>query len=526
MGSVQTATPVSTKRSLIEQPAFAAVPVLAIAAVRLVLWALFATRYGYFRDELYYLACGEHLAWGYVDQPPLIAVVAWFARHVLGGGLHAIRFFPALAHAGAIVIAALLAREMGARRFGQWLAALCMLVGPGALGLSHLLTMNAFEPLFWCGAALVLLRVMHTGNERLWLIAGVIAGVGLLNKYSMAFFAGAMVAGMLLTSQRKSFAKPWIWIALVIAALIALPNFMWQMHRGYPFLVLMHNVRASGRDVALGPLAFIGQTALYLMPLTAVVWMPGVVWLFTPSGKRFRALGWTFLILFAFMVASRSKIYYFAPIAPLVFGAGGALWQRILDPRPRLAWLKAVFAVLFVGFGALLAPMVLPVLSADQYLRAAEKLPFLRPPAFEHQRTGPLPQLYADMYGWREMAEKVAAAYKALPPDVREQTIVFANNYGDGSAIQFFGPQYGIPADRVYGGHQNFWFWGPPPFQPKAMIVTDDTVRSLQRWCDNVQVVDHVGHPFSRRDEWFPLLLCTGFKPDIKSAWPKLRKWN
>jgi hypothetical protein len=342
----------------------------------------------------------------------------------------------------------------------------------------------------------------------------------------MAFFGASLLLGVVLTPLRRSFARPWLWIALAIAALIALPNFLWQMHRGYPFLVLMHNIRAGNRDVHLNPIQFIAQTALLLHPLTALVWMPGIVWLFTRTGKRFRAIGWTFLALLAFMITAKAKIYYFSPIGPIVFGAGGALWQRWTDARPRLAFVKPVFAVLLIATGALLAPMAIPVLSANQYLRAAEKLPFLRPPAFEHQRTGPLPQLYADMYGWREMAEKVAAAYNALPADVRDQSIVFANNYGDASAIQFFGPQYGLPANRVYGGHQNYWFWGPPPFQPKTLIVTDDTVRSLQRWCDDVQVIGHIGHPFSRRDEWFDLLQCTGFHQDMKAAWPKLRRWN
>jgi hypothetical protein len=510
----------------LDRPAFAAAVVLSIATVRMLLWLLFAQNYGYFRDELYYLACGEHLAWGYVDQPPLIAVVAWIARHLLGGGLYALRLFPALGHAGAIILAALLAREMGARRFGQWLAALCMLIGPGPLGLSHLFTMNAFEPLFWCGCALVLLRIIHTGNERLWLICGVLAGVGLLNKYSMAFFGGAMLLGVLLTPQRRSFARPWLWLALLIAGLIALPNFLWQMHRGYPFLVLMHNVRSSGRDVTLGPVAFIGQTALFLNPFTALVWMPGVAWLFTRAAKPFRALGWTFLILLAFMIVAGAKMYYFAPIAPIAFAAGGALWQRLTDARPRLAFAKPTLAVLVTVTGVLFAPMVLPVLPVNTYLRAAEKLPFLRPPAMEHQRTGPLPQIYADMFGWREMAEKIATAYKNLPPDLRSQTIVFANNYGDAGAAQFFGPQFGLPADRVYGTHQNYYFWGPPPFQPKALIVTSDRIESARRWCNNVQVVDRVQHPLSRRDEWFDLLLCADFKGDLKAAWPQLRHWN
>jgi hypothetical protein len=331
---------------------------------------------------------------------------------------------------------------------------------------------------------------------------------------------------MLLTSQRRSFARPWLWLALLIAVIIALPNFFWQMHRGYPFLVLMHNVRASGRDVTLGPFAFIGQTALFLNPFTALVWIPGVVWLFTRAAKPFRPLGWTFLLLLAFMIAAGAKVYYFAPIAPLASGAGGALWERLLQMRPRLGFLKPALAVLIAATGALFAPMVLPVLPVDTYLRAAEKLPFLRPPAMEHQRTGPLPQIYADMFGWEEMAQKVATAYKSLPPDLQAKTIVFTNNYGDGGAVQFFGPKYGVPADRVYGNHQNYYFWGPPPFQPKALIVTSDSVQSARRWCDQAQAAGRVEHPLSRRDEWFDLVLCTDFKGDLAAAWPKLRHWN
>ena len=218
--------------------------VFSLPACKLLLHLYTGRHYGYFVDELYYLACSRHLAWGYVDQPPLIAWITWMARSVLGDSLPAIRLLPAVAGAGEVALAALIARELGGRRFAQGLAALATLVAPGILAADNLLSMNAFEPLFWMGCVWLLIRMVKTGNHRLWIWFGILAGFGLENKYSMLIFGAGIVLGLLLTAQRRALASPWFWIAGALAFLIFLPNLLWNIQHHFPFLEFNQRARA------------------------------------------------------------------------------------------------------------------------------------------------------------------------------------------------------------------------------------------------------------------------------------------
>ena len=250
--------------------------VLGISACKFLVHLYAGRSYGYFVDELYYLACSRHLDWGYVDQPPLIALVTWIARSLLGDSLPAIRFFPAVAGAAEVALTALIARELGGKRFAQSLAAIAALVAPGFLAADSLLSMNAFEPLFWMGCAYLFIRIVKTGNQKLWIWFGILSGVGLENKYSMLIFGAAIVLGLLLTPQRRSLTSPWLWIAGAITFLIFLPNLLWNIQHHFPFLELQANIRRSGRDVHLGPLAFFAQEILTMLPLTLPIWLAGL----------------------------------------------------------------------------------------------------------------------------------------------------------------------------------------------------------------------------------------------------------
>ena len=249
--------------------------ILGIAACKLLVHLYAGRHYGYFVDELYYLACSRHLDWGYVDQPPLIALITWTSRSILGDSLPAIRFLPALAGAAEVALTSLIAFELGGNRLAQVLATVCVLAAPGILATDNILSMNAFEPLFWLGCAWLFLRIVKTGNQKLWIWLGVVAGVGLENKYSMLIFGAGIVVG-LFTPERRAFASLWFWIACAIALLIFLPNLLWNIQYDFPFLELQRNIRHSGRDVRLGPLAFFGQEILSMHPLTLPVWLAGL----------------------------------------------------------------------------------------------------------------------------------------------------------------------------------------------------------------------------------------------------------
>ena len=250
-----------------------------IAIVKLAVHLYAGRRYGFFVDELYYLACARHLDWGYVDQPPLIALIAWIGRSTLGDSLAATRLFPALAGGSLVLLTGLIARELGGRRFAQGLAALTVLLAPAFLAMDHFLSMNAFEPLFWMGCALVLIRIVKTGNQKLWLWFGVLAGLGLENKHSMLMFGFGIVLGLLLTPQRRFLRNPWMWAGGGIALLIFLPNLLWNIQHHFPFLELQANIRRDGRNVSLSAGAFWLQEFLALLPLSLPVWLGGL-WFF------------------------------------------------------------------------------------------------------------------------------------------------------------------------------------------------------------------------------------------------------
>ena len=509
-----------------QRPAFAAVGVGVVILVKLALMLSCITQYGYFRDELYYLACSEHLSWGYVDQPPLVVAIVWAVRHTLGSSLFAIRLLPALAGCGSILLAALIAREMGGRRVAQVIAALGVLSAGVFLIMDHLITMNAFDPLFWMACAFIVLRIQKTGNERLWLLFGVISGFALLNKYSIGFFAVGIVAGLLLTPMRKSLARPWIWIGGVIATAIFLPNFLWQMHRDFPFLQLMHHIRQSGRDVSFGPIGFIAQQILMLGPLAAPALFTGVAWFFTRRGKPYRVLGWAYLVTLIEMIVLKGKNYYLAPIYPMIFAAAGVALEQWSagKVRPWRSRTVVAYVSLWMLSFVLLLPIALPVLPVETYIRYTKAL-HIEVPKFENQPQGRLPQIYADMFGWPEMAQTVAQYYNSLPPGERQKTAIYGNNYGDLSAIDFFGPRYGLP--KPIGAHQTYWFWGPRQYTGESIILLgEDDPTSLRQHCASLTTVAELHDPLARPDENLPIYHCRGLDTTLQALWPRLKKFD
>ena len=501
----------------------AAAAVVAIAIAKLAVHLYAGRHYGYFVDELYYLACSRHLDWGYVDQPPLIALLTWVWRSVLGQSLSAIRLLPALAGVAEVVLTALIARELGGKRFAQALAAMAALVAPGVLAGDGLLTMNAFEPLFWMGCAYLLIRLIKTENEKLWIWFGVVAGFGLENKYSMLIFGAGLVLGLLLTPQRRLLASRWLWAGGAIAFLIFLPNLLWNIQHHFPFLELQANIRASGRDVPLGPVAFFVQEILLMHPLTLPIWLGGLwFYFFTEAGKRFRAIGWSWVFAAAVIGGLSPRVYYLFPAFPVLFAAGGVLWEQLLA-RPKLGWLKLAYPALMLLGGAVFAPLAIPLLPPETYIRYTKALG-LDQPAIETHELGPLPQIFADQFGWEEMAVVVARVYNDLPPDVRARTAIFAQTYGQAGGIDLFGPKYGLPP--AISGHQSYFLWGPRGYTGESMIVMADRQQNLERLFTGVRKAGQVYDRYSMPYNHFDVFYCSGMRRPLQELWPRVKKWN
>lgn len=490
-----------------------------IALVYFALHLVTSTRYGYFRDALYYLACSEHLDFGYVDQPPMIAVLGWFNRHTLGTSLPALLFWPALAGTSRIVLTAAFARELGAGRFGTTLAA-ALAATPGVWWvIDHQFAMNAFEPLVWGGLAFVILRLINTSNPKLWLVFGAIAGVGLQTKYSVIIFASALILGLLLTRQRKILFTPWILAGGVIAFLIFLPNLIWNIQHDWPFLELMRNIRETGKDVVLPPHKYLLQQALMMNPASFPFWFAGLLFYFiSRNARNYRAFGWAFVITIAFFLITHGKDYYSAAAYLIVLAASAVAAERLSRPLR-----TACFVWLALGVLPLL-PLVLPILPIDTFLRYQSHLPFEVPKTETSFVGEALPQYYADEFPWPGLVAEVARVYHTLTPDEQKRTAIFGTNYGQAAAVDFFGPQYGLP--KAISGHQNYFLWGPRDYTGEIVILLGEEEDDGCDDFESVTVAAKLNNPYAYRYENRPILLCRGLKWDLQKEWPRVKNWR
>jgi Dolichyl-phosphate-mannose-protein mannosyltransferase len=503
-----------------------------VAAIYFAALIITATRYGYFRDALYYLACSEHLDWGYVDQPPLIALLAWVARHTFGTSLRALLLWPALAGCGRILLVAAFARELGAKKYGISLAAVLAAIPAAWIAIDHQFAMNAFEAVFWTGCAFVLLRMIRTGDVKLWIAFGAIGGLGLENKYSMGFFAAALLLGLLLTPQRKLLWTLWLLAGGGVALLIFLPNLLWNVHHHWPFLELMRNIRASGRDIALPPLKYLGQQALMMAPQTLPFWLAGLgFYLFSRRAVAYRVFGWAFVLTIGFFMAMHGKDYYSAPAYSMVLAAGAVAAELFFDSarfaeRPRLRRFLRGATIRVPVIGLLLGlPIILPVLPIEKFV-AFQKWIGLEPPPTEKNQIGVLlPQYYADEFGWTDMVEQVARVYHSLPPEEQAKTAIYTTNYGQAGAIDFFGPRYGLP--KAICAHQNYFLWGPHDYTGEIMIlVGSENIEDARPHFASVEVAATLNNPYAMPHETHPILLARGSKVDLRQVWPRLKHWD
>jgi hypothetical protein len=505
-----------------------------IALAKLVFHIYFNNRYGYFRDEFDYIACGDHLGWGYVDQPPLIPFLTHISRAVLGDSLRAIRFLPALASSLLVVQAALIARELGGKRYAMLLTAVTIVIAPQYLSNGSLLGTNCLEPNLWMGCAYFVILAIKRNHPRHWLWFGVIAGFGLEEKYSIALFGFGIVVGLLLTEHRRVFLNKWIWLGGVAAFLIFLPNLLWNIHYHWPFLQLMHRIRAEHRDVVLPAGQYFLQQTLLVDPITAPIWIAGLIaFLFWSPLKPYRVLGWSYLVCYATFFLLHGKNYYLAPIYPMLLAAGAVVIESALSRtgaparQHRLSWLKPVIVLILLASGAHLAPIVVPVLSPEKFLAYAKTLPFKLPVMEHSHERAALPQWYADQFGWQEIVAETTVAWNKLAPAERADCGIFAQDYGQAGAIDFLGRQYGLP--KSLSGHQSWYLWGPRGYSGNCMIILDDSRENLEALWKNVEYVGtSADNPYALEKN-IDVFICRGSKfGTMADLWPKpnIKKWR
>lgn len=492
-----------------------------IAAIKFLFHMATANFYGFFIDELYFLACGQHLAWGYVDMPPLTAFQAWLTRALFGDSAYSIRLFPSLAGAGLVLLTGAIVRELGGGRFAQVLAALVILFAPGYLAFDSYLSMNSIEPLVWSGCALIVIRIIKRNDPRLWPWFGLISGIGLLNKHTMFVFGFALVVALLLTADRVLMFNRWFVVAGVIAFAIFLPNLIWEIRHHFPHLELLANIKRNGRDVQMNPIVFLLWDVLLLNPIAAPLWIAGLVSLIGGSLKRFRLIGFAWAIAYAVLIATHGRFYYLLPAFPPIIAAGAIATERLAEGGRQ--WMQPAYAAAIIVVGALIAPSAVPILPPQAYFRYVAAT-HLGQPRFEHRQTTSMPQLFADRFGWPEMVATVARAYYSLPPAERARTAIFGNDFGQAAAVDFYGPRYGLP--KSIGNHLTYWFLGPRNYTGESVLVLGDHRESLEREFEIVRPMGQIGHPYAMAQEHFTLYLAQKPHQTFQAWWPRLKKFD
>jgi len=481
-------------------------------------------RYGYFRDELYFIATSKHLAFGYVDFAPLSAFVLRLSRVILGDSVHGIRFLPALAYGAEILLTALITAELGGRLFAVFLACVSVLLAPVIVGNATRFSMNPFEPLFWMGCVYFLVRAIQQNNLKLLVWCGVLAGFGVENKHSTAFFLVSLLGGLLVTSEWQLLRNQWFWIAAALIALIALPNLIWQYQHQFPTWVDLSNVKKMHKNIELPPIPFVRQQTMMLSPGSALVWIAGLGFLlFHREGKQYRFLSVTYMLFLAIMTALKAKDYYLAPIYPMLFAAGGVFWERFASEHKRLRWVNVVVAAAVIILGIIALPLTVPILPVDKIVPYEEALG-IKTTRTEVAHSGLLPQHFGDEFGWKEMVQAVASVYNAMPPAQRAKTGILAGNYGEAGAIDFFGSRYGLP--NAISAHQNYYFWGSRQYTGESLILLQWSLASAQRWCHDVQEGPMLDPKYGMGEEHYTILICHGLKEPLSQAWSKLKVWN
>ena len=497
----------------------------AIAVAKLLFHVYFNNRYGYFRDEFDYMSCGDHLSWGYVDQPPLIPFLIHASRAVLGDSLRAIRFLPAFASSLLVVQTAVLARELGGKRYALLLSAVTALIAPQYLSNGSLLGTNCLEPNLWMGCAYFVILAIKREDPRYWIWFGSVAGLGLEEKYSIALFGCAIVVGLLLTEHRRVFLNQWIWLGGLAALLVFLPNLLWNIHYHWPFLELMRNIKAERRDVILPAGQYFFQQTLLVNPLTAPIWIAGLIAFFASARLRpYRVLGWSYLVCYTVFFVVHGKSYYLAPIYPMLLAAGAVVIESAVD-RLRLKWLKPAMVVVLLASGAHLAPVVIPVFSPDKFIAYTKYLPFKLPHMEHSHERAALPQWYADQFGWEEIVAETAVAWNQLSPDERHDCGIFAQDYGQAGAIDFLGRRYGLPP--ALSGHQTWFLWGPRGYSGNCLIVLDDDRETLGRLWSHVEYVGtSADNPYALEKQ-IDVFICRVPKfGTLAQLWPNVKRWR
>ncbi len=490
-------------------PEFASGPVFATAAALALLLVAVSGRYGFHRDELYFLECGRHLAWGYPDQPPFVPLVARLMADLAPGSLVVLRLPSAFASASLVVLTGLLARELGADRSGQALAAASIAVASMTMATGHLLSTTTFDLPVWALLCWLVVRILRQGDQRLWVAVGLVTGLGLTDSDLVAFLMFAVVAGLLIVGPRRHLASGWLYVGGAIALALWAPYLIWQATHGWPELAVSRSIADGGSGTSVSRWALLPEQLVLVSPYLAPVWIVGLVRLLRDRAMRWcRALGVAYIVLAVVFVATGGKTYYLGGMLPVALAAGAQPtvdWSRRGPSRRK----RLVATAVVLSLTAI--PVTLPVLPVG---------------VLRHTPIVSLNYDAGETVGWPTYVSEIAGVYASLPPAERPLTVVLASNYGEAGAVDLYGPADRLPP--VYSGQNAYWYWGPPPASSTTALAVGFDRSKLAPICGTLLLAAHLDNHLGIDDQeqGAPVWVCSRLRSPWKATWQSLRDFG
>jgi 4-amino-4-deoxy-L-arabinose transferase-like glycosyltransferase len=489
---------------------------LLLALARVALHTLTNNQYGFHRDELATIDDARHLAWGYVAYPPLTPALARLSLELFGPSLPGLRLFAALAQGAAMLLAGLMARGLGGGRWAQEVASLAVAIAPISLLMGALFQYVAFDYLWWAVVAFCIIRLLRSENPRWWLGIGAAVGMGMLTKYTMSFCVAGLVAGVLLTSARRYVASRWLWGGAALALLIVLPNLIWQVQHHFVSLEFLAAIHA--RDVAIGRTQgyLVEQLFVSANPFTIPLWVAGLwFYIFSRTGRRYRLVGWLYVVPFALFLVAQGRSYYLGAAYPMLLAAGAVVGEHgIRSLRPARARLARGLTAVALAAGAVLGgALMLPVAPVGSSLWSV---------------TSTVHDNFVEQIGWPELVESVATVYAALPADQRARIAILAGNYGEAGAINLYGPIQGLP--EAISGVNSYWLrgYGEPP--PETLIVLGFRCDAAERFFESCSLAGQVTNRYGIRNEETrdhpEIFVCRSPRKPWPDLWTELRRFG
>ncbi len=496
--------------------------VLIPAALFFIIQIFFTSNYPVFRDEFYYLECASRLSAGYVDQPPLSIIILAAWKLFFGDSLLSIRILPALFGSVFIVITGLLTRELGGNRTSQLFSAISVFCAPVYWGICSFYSMNSLDILLWVILLLILVKILNDPKPVLWILLGVTAGAGLMNKISVGFFGLALIFSLPFTPYRKFLKDKYFWLFGIISFIFFLPYIIWNVTHDWAAIEFMKNASLY-KNAHLSPGNFIKELFLQVNPLNSIICITGIVSLFIAKDvKKYRILVLLFLFSLLIVYLSNGKPYYMAVTYPVLICTGSVVISRIFGSR-KLRIIQYSYSVLLITGMLFLLPLVVPVLPPGEAAAYMQKLGIV-PSTGENHKAALLPQTFADRFGWIEMTAEVANVFSSLPEEEKKNTYIFTGNYGEARAINYYGKSMNLP--RAISGHNNFYFWPPDKDNITTLIVIGVSREDIQEFFDDVTEAGRVESSYSvPYENDIPVFIARKPKYNIKEIWPKLKHY-